>query len=190
MRKLKSKYILPKSVENQSGIRYTKLDISLQNQKADTVIIIGILTRNRLLSPLVDAADIEQKWLTISFDSAIACYVKVIKIVLNGCRWIINFLKQRIFVDFNIRKSCSFSSSKNDINIFMFWRIECYQPGNLKLTGRSASWVPIFITLLKENIPAEVWEQLKLGDAGYRMNILLGHFKKAFRHLLRLHYLF
>lgn len=82
MRKLEAKYILRKSVENQSGIRYTKLDISLQNQKADTDIIISILTRNRLLSPLLDAADIEQKWLTISFDSVLACYVKAINIVL------------------------------------------------------------------------------------------------------------
>lgn len=61
MRKLTSKYILPKSVENQSGIWYAKLDISLQNQKADTDINLCISTRNRLLSPPLDVVDIEQE---------------------------------------------------------------------------------------------------------------------------------
>ena len=155
MNKLASKFTKPEVIQQlkQEGSSFTKLTISLENQKSDPDLTVGILTKT-LLAKLLDDGDILENSSDCFYDGVRAFY----KTVYEYCvKWLsADDYKNCRFLDFSKRSTISFDCLTEILALFSN-RFDGYINDPRKLDCLEEEYM-IYQSMEESEIPKDIWD--------------------------------
>ena len=156
MNKLASKFIKPEVIQQlkQEQSSFTKLSISLENQKSDPDLTIGILTKT-LLAKLLDNGDILEKSSDCFYDSVRAFYETVYEYCVKWLPVDDTLYKNCGFLDFFKRNTISFDCLTEILALFPN-HFDSYINNPWKLDELEEEYL-ICQSMEESKIPKDMW---------------------------------
>ena len=181
MNKLASKFVKPEVIQQlkESDQSFAALDTSLQNQRDDIDLFIGMLTKQKLRK-LLNEGDISQHEVDRFYDAVREFYDSA----FDYCRkWLplnSSFLKACQIVDFENRLKHPFDVVTELIGLFpnLYSKFE-----DVKLLDKLEEEFLVYQGLSKSDIPSHVWDNAAVRESKesityFRMDVVWAYLRK------------
>ena len=191
MQKLAAKFVKPEKIMAHKQVKGSlkSLDISLDNQKQDESLSIGMVTKAKLRKLLNDG-DIDLQSVDKFYDGVRAFY----KISFAYCtKWLPldnTLLKNCVFVDFEQRNVCSMENVEGVLTAL--WHIHTDLINNSRAMDTLEEEFLVYQTMARTDIPSHIWEESavieKDVDGGealtyHRMDMIWGYLRDKLPNL-------
>ena len=180
LHKLASKFVKPSviQVHKTAGLSFADLDVSLESQRDDVELGIGITTRATVMK-LLKTGDVDSKKVDKFFDATRAFFATAYKYCVHWSPLDDEFLKACIFVDFGKRNDVSFRDIETTIHSFT--HINRHIINDPSMLDVVEEQFLDFQAMADTDIPANVWEESLVQETKretfYRMDIIWGYLK-------------